>query len=68
MVKISLLEELKVCMEALEALKDYYLSQIISDYKDNNKISEINAGQYIAYARCYSVLLELIEKHKVVES
>ena len=63
---MKLLTELKFCMEALEVLKKHYLSKSMNDCQDNTRISDLYAGQYIAYASCYSVLMELIEKYKNV--
>jgi len=62
--KMEFLEELKICMEALEVLKKHYLDKSMNDCQDNTRIADLYAGQYIAYASCYSVLMELIEKHK----
>lgn len=63
---MDLLTELKICMEVLEVLKKHYLEKSMNDYQVNNRIVDIYAGQYIAYASCYSILTELIEKYKNV--
>ena len=61
---MELLTELKICMEAFEVLKKHYQNKLMNDCQDNTRIADVYAGQYIAYACCYSVLLELIEKYK----
>jgi len=61
---MKLLEELRLCITALESLKMCYLKKLLDDENEDKNFQGLVAGQYIAYACCQSILTDLADKHE----
>ena len=61
---MDLLSELKICSMAMDSLKNSYLEYFLSEKSRTKSINDLITGQYIAYASCHSILLDLIEKYE----
>jgi len=61
---MDLLEELKICIMAVESLKTSYLDHFYREQCKSNNINDLITGQYIAYASCHSILLDLVKKYE----
>ena len=64
---INLLDELKICSKAINGLKGNYLEQFLKKEYSTKSIYDLMTGQYIAYASCHSILMDLIDKYEKEE-
>lgn len=64
---MELLEELKICIMVLDTLKIDYLEKSLEKIETGMTV-DVMTGQYIAYASCQSILIDLVEKHENGES
>lgn len=58
------MDDLEQCIDALESLKNSCLKKSLSKEYELEGVADVIAGQYIAYASCQSILLDLLEKYQ----
>lgn len=60
---MELLDELRICIMVLDTLKTDYLEKSLEKIETEMAV-DLMTGQYIAYANCQSLLMDLVEKHE----
>ncbi len=58
---MELLNDLKLCVRALEKVKGVCLKEAL---KVDNDFADVTAGQYVAYASCQDTLIDLVLKYE----
>lgn len=61
---MGILDDLQQCINALESMKNGCLEKSLSKEYELKGVADVIAGQYIAYASCQSILLDLLEKYQ----
>jgi len=66
--EMELLDELRICIIALEKLKNSCLEKSMEINYGNSGFADLIASKYIAYASCQSILIELVDKYLDIKS
>lgn len=61
---MGLLEELRICINVLNSMKASYLEKLLEEKFNVGEAANLIIGQYVAYASCESILLDLVKKYE----
>lgn len=60
---MKLLDELRICIMVLDTMKQDYLEKSLEKIETGVAV-DLMTGQYIAYASCQSLLIDLVKKYE----